>query len=66
MILKDDWAKKRPYMLMMHIDDWSKVKKSWLKACRAFRDNCNIVVDSIDSSIIKLDQIIRDVTELTK
>lgn len=56
-----DWEKQKPYMLMIHIDDWAKIKKSWLKACRGNREKCNIVVKSIDELVIKLDNIIRQV-----
>lgn len=58
-----DWEKQRPYMLMIHIDDWAKIKKGWLKACRINRDKCNITVESIDEVVRKLDKIIEGVVK---
>lgn len=62
-IKAEDWEKKRPYMLMIHIDDWAEIKKGWLKACRINRKKCNVAVDSIDEVVRKLDKIIEQVVK---
>lgn len=54
----EEWAKQRPYMLMIHIDDWAKIKKSWLKACRMVGSKkCNVAVGSIENVVRTLDRI---------
>lgn len=54
------WAEERPYYLMIHVDEWTEVKKDWLKGCRmliADGKKCAVAVDSIDSAIKKLDSM---------
>lgn len=58
-----DWQSLRPYMLMLHIDDWAVIKKHWLENCRINRDQCNVVVKSIDKVVKRLDKIIEAVNE---
>ena len=60
-INSENWINKRPYMLMIDINDWSKIKKSWLNACRINKDKCNITVKSIDKIVRNLDEIIKRV-----
>lgn len=57
------WEAQRPYMLMIHIDDWSEIKKSWYSACRIAGPKCNVAVDSIDGIVRQLDGLARQVME---
>lgn len=58
----ETWEKQRPYMLMIHADHWTEIKKDWLKGCRlALQDGgkCNVAVDSVDSAVMALDNILK-------
>lgn len=57
----NDWAAKRPYMLMLDPEGWTEIKKKWLEACRYAGDECNMEVESIDKVIRLLDSIARAV-----
>lgn len=58
-----DWAKMRPYMIMIAPEGWSAIKKEWLEGCRyAGSADCNMQVDSIDKVIRLLDDIASTVT----
>lgn len=55
-----EWAKLRPYMIMIRASDWTKIKKDWLKGCRLLikdGQRCNIIVESVDKSIKQLNKI---------
>lgn len=52
-----DWAKQRPYMLMIDAESWTNIKKDWLKACRLAGPNCNVMVDSVDRVVKALDSL---------
>lgn len=57
-IPNEEWEKMRPYLLMIHIDDWAKIKKSWLRACRMVGNKkCNVAVGSIENIVRRLDKI---------
>lgn len=61
-ILTETWEKQRPHMLMIHADQWSEIRKSWKKACRlavANGQECNAQLDSVDSAIRGLDDLIK-------
>lgn len=55
-----EWKKMRPFMLMVNAKYWTNIKIDWLKACRIAGPNCNVQVDSVDSAIQKLDQILKE------
>ncbi|KHD88839.1 MAG: hypothetical protein OM95_06905 [Bdellovibrio sp. ArHS] len=64
-ISNQEWEAQRPYMIMVHADQWSKVKLSWKKACRYAGDECNVALESVDSVIKALDGLVEKVS-LTK
>lgn len=56
------WAKDRPYMLMIHAKHWTKIKLKWLEGCRLAiknRAECDLQVNSIDKLIFGLDEIVK-------
>lgn len=55
-----EWKLMRPYMIMIHADYWSEIKKSWLQACRmpGAGQKCNIAVQSVDTTINNLNSIV--------
>lgn len=60
----ESWEKQRPYMLMIHVDQWSIIRKDWMKGCRlVMKDGgkCNIALESVDSAIKALDGAIETV-----
>ena len=60
-IQTESWQEFRPYMLMIHIDDWAEIKKRILKACRGNKKLCKDKVQTIDESVRHLDAIIKKV-----
>lgn len=58
-ISSDEWVKLRPFMVMIHIDDWAEIKQASYENCRYAGEKCNLVVKSIDSAVLKLDRIIK-------
>lgn len=54
-----DWAKKKPFMLMIDPEGWDLIKKQWYEACRIAGEKCNVTVDSIDKLVKQLDAIAR-------
>lgn len=64
LVSAEEWAKKRPHMIMIHADDWTKIKLDWLKGCRMLiRDGqkCNVAVESVDRAVRQLDQILKTI-----
>jgi hypothetical protein len=61
LVSKDEWAKERPYMLMIHAKYWTEIKKDWLRGCRLAGPDCNVQVESVDSVIQALDKILKGV-----
>lgn len=57
----EEWAARRPYMLMIHAKSWTEIKKDWLQACRIAGPDCNVQVDTIDSVIRAIDEILKKV-----
>ncbi len=52
-----EWAKLRPYQLILDADGWRDIKTNWLQACRAAGPDCKVQVDSIDSLIKRIDSV---------
>lgn len=64
LVSAEEWKKKRPHMIMIHSDHWTKIKLDWLKGCRMLiRDGqkCAVAVESVDRAIMQLDQILKTV-----
>lgn len=53
----EEWRKKRVFMLMIEPEGWKVIKDQWYKECRKAGPNCNVMVDSIDGLVRKLDKI---------
>lgn len=65
-IKKEEWAKKRPKMIMVEAKNWSKIKLEWKKACRILGDKCNVTLESVDKMITGLDDILKKYFESKK
>lgn len=63
LISAEDWKKMRPYMLMIHVDDWSAIRKDWLRACRIAGPDCNVQVESVDKVIKAIDKIVKSIVQ---
>lgn len=57
----EQWKAERPYMLMINAKYWTEIKKDWLKACRIAGPDCNVQVQSVDTAIQALDQILKKI-----
>lgn len=57
----DEWAKRRPYMLMIHVDSWTEIKKDWLAACRVAGPKCNVTLNSVDKIIMDIDKVLKTI-----
>ena len=66
LIPHDEWEKQRPYRVMIHIDYWTEIKKSWKKVCRYAGEDCNVQLESMDSVIRGLDDLIKKIAEAKK
>lgn len=62
----EEWAEKRPYMLMIPPETWSAIKKSWLKACIVAGNKCEYEVESIDSFVTDVDKVVENIMLLQK
>ena len=61
----EEWAAKRPYMIMVDPEGWAEIKKSWLKACRmAGSKRCSTQLQSVADLIQVLDEIASKVIKL--
>lgn len=61
LVSNTEWEAMRPYMIMIHIDDWSEIKQTSYENCRYAGEKCNVAVDSIDEAVMKLDRIIKQI-----
>lgn len=59
----EEWARIRPYMLMIPPQTWSEIKKGWLSACRIAGPNCTHEVESVDKFVKHLDDIVKGFVE---
>lgn len=48
---------------MIDAEDWVKIKLKWLEACRLAGPKCNAAVDSVDSTVRKLDAMARSMLQ---
>lgn len=53
----EEWAKKRPLMIMIDPEGWKAIKDQWYEACRKAGAKCTSQVDSIVGLIKTLDSI---------
>lgn len=56
-----EWVESRPTMIMISAENYSAIKISWKKACRAFKANCDHEMKSIDDIIRGLDEILKEI-----
>jgi len=59
----EEWKKKRPFMLMIDPDGKKEIFNQWAEACRWTEyenGNCNVKLQSVKSTIERLDNIARD------
>lgn len=59
----EEWKKQRPRMLMIDIESWAAIKQDWRKACRYAGEECNVTLDSVDTAIKSLDNILKTILE---
>jgi len=58
LISHNKWVKIRPTMIMIESKYWSQIRLEWKKACRLAGQECNIALDSVDSTIKSLDNLL--------
>lgn len=64
LVNSETWVAQRPYMLMIHAEQWTIIKKDWMKGCRLIKRDggkCNIALKSIDSAIMTLNSLVETV-----
>lgn len=61
----EEYAKVRPFMLMLDPDGVREIKLNWKKQCRNDGDSCNVQLESFSEGIEALDQIVEDAFQLT-
>ncbi len=54
----DQYAEMRPYMLMIHVDDWAKLKVFIMEMCRKANATCDTQLDSVSDALIRLDKLV--------
>lgn len=54
----DLYAEMRPYMLMIHVDDWAKLKLFIMEMCRKSNAKCDTQLDSVSDALMRLDKLV--------
>lgn len=57
LVTAEDWAKERPFQIILRSSDWAKIKVAWLQACRMAGPDCTTQVESIATLVERLDGI---------
>ncbi len=57
LVNKEQWAKEKPFMLMINAKYWTDIKKDWIQTCRYAGPKCNVQVESVDNAIRLIDDL---------
>lgn len=57
MLSAEEYAKKRPYFLMLDPEGVQQIKLNWKRQCRRAEDECNVQLETVGTLIDQLNQM---------
>jgi hypothetical protein len=57
LLTAEEYASKRPYMLMIDPEGVKTIQEMWYETCRSWGQDCNVQLKSVEDTVRKLDDL---------